>query len=113
MLTTNCVNYTKNTASASAMKRILAESFALKEANEAHIMAARKLLAYCKDVQHMTTKLRRPPHFNIISYADCAYETEPISNDLLLLSCLDVYRHHGKRSHIHDVEACCSFSNLG
>ena len=68
MLTTNCVNYTKNTASASAMKRILAESFALKEANEAHIMAARKLLAYCKDVQHMTTKLRSHPRISTSSH---------------------------------------------
>ena len=46
-----------------------------------HIAAAKKLLAYCKGVRETTTKMRRPPNFNIISYSDCAYASEPIGND--------------------------------
>ena len=46
-----------------------------------HIAAAKKLLAYCKSVRETTTKMRRPPNFNIISYSDCAYASEPLGND--------------------------------
>ena len=47
----------------------------------AHIAAAKRLLANCKGVRETTTKMRRPPNFNIISYSDCANASETLGND--------------------------------